>query len=335
LIGGVFKIFGVYSHASALVLLTINSIFSALTCIPIFLVSRRCFGERVAVGSAWTWVLLPYVIYWCTHWVWETSLSALLLATIFWLALTMAERKAVRWWLLFGLLWGIAALNSPVLLAFLPASGLWALYHSLKANKRAMRGAVVASVVFFASMGPWLYRNYATFHQPVFLRSNFGAELRMGNGPGADGTWMWFLHPTQNVYAMHQYERMGELAYVAGRKHEAVEWINEDPARFVGVSAKKFIYYWAGVPKLSKFPPPEVKNALFLTSSILCFWGLFRAIRKRKQGAWLFFWLIFCFPLVYYVVFPHARYRHPIDPEIGILGVFLISEAEKQPKGTP
>jgi hypothetical protein len=33
---------------------------------------------------------------------------------------------------------------------------------------------------------------------------------------------------------------------------------------------------------------------------------------------------------VYYIVFPHARYRHPIDPEITILAVFLINEAEKQ-----
>src|ERR1700693_1322396 len=35
LIVGVFKLFGVYSKTSAIVLLSINSIFSALTCIPI------------------------------------------------------------------------------------------------------------------------------------------------------------------------------------------------------------------------------------------------------------------------------------------------------------
>src|ERR1700732_2383928 len=53
LIGGVFRIFGIYSHSSAFVLLTINSIWSALTCIPIFLVARRSFGETVAVASVW------------------------------------------------------------------------------------------------------------------------------------------------------------------------------------------------------------------------------------------------------------------------------------------
>ncbi len=41
------------------------------------------------------------------------------------------------------------------------------------------------------------------------LRSNFGAELRIGNGPGADGTWREYLHPTQNVYQMRLYRATG------------------------------------------------------------------------------------------------------------------------------
>src|SRR5882724_12287598 len=87
LIAAVFKLFGIYSQASAFILLTINCIFSALTCIPIFLIAKRCFSERVAVWSAWTWALLPSIMYWCTRWVWETSLATLLLAAIFWLTL--------------------------------------------------------------------------------------------------------------------------------------------------------------------------------------------------------------------------------------------------------
>jgi 4-amino-4-deoxy-L-arabinose transferase-like glycosyltransferase len=330
LIAGVFKIFGIYSHASAFVLLTINSIFSALTCVPIFLVARRSFGEKVAVGSAWTWALLPYIAYWCTRWVWETSLSALLLTTILLLTLEMEEKDRLKQWLQFGVLWGIAALNSPVLLSFLPVSGLWGWYHRWKHGKRSLGGVVLASAIFLACIAPWLVRNHQTFGKFVFLRSNFGAELRMGNGPGADGTWMSFLHPTQNVYEMRLYKSMGEFAYVAQRKQEAVDWIKEDPARFLFVSFKKFVYYWAGTPKTSEFPPPELKNSLFLASSVLCFWGLGRALRKRKPGMWLLFLLILSFPAVYYVVFPHARYRHPIDPEIGILGVFLLCETEKK-----
>src|SRR6202048_2129873 len=228
LIAGVFKLLGIYAHASALVLLGINSLFSALTCIPIFLIANRCFSEKVAIWTAWLWAVMPSVMYWCTRWVWETSLAALLLALIFWLTLDLEERNGLKPWLEFGLLWGIAALTNTSLLAFLPASGLWAWYRRWNRSKSSLAGVVLASSVLVACITPWLARNYRTFGQPIFLRSNFGAELSIGNGPGADGTWREYLHPTQNVYEMRRYRQLGEIAYVAQRKREAVAFIRED-----------------------------------------------------------------------------------------------------------
>jgi 4-amino-4-deoxy-L-arabinose transferase-like glycosyltransferase len=328
LIASVFRAFGVYSHASALILLSINSIFSALTCIPIFLIAKRCFDEKVAVWGAWTWALLPSVIFWCTRWVWETSLAALLLAAIFWLTLTMDEIDGLKPWLQFGLFWGVAALTNTALLSFLPVSGLWIWYHRAKLGKRSLTGVIAASLIFAACITPWLIRNHHVFGQFVFIRSNFGAELRLGNGPGADGTWMDYLHPTKNVSQMHRYQQLGELSYVAERKKEAMAYIREDYARFASLSLKRFIYYWAGLPKASENPVVAFfRRSLFTASSVLAFWGLARALRKHRPGAWLFFWLILAYPLVYYFLFPHPRYRHPIEPELGILMLYIISEA--------
>lgn len=331
LIAGVFQLFGIYSKASAIVLLTFNSACSALTCIPIFLIAGKIFSEKVAVGSAWAWALLPNVMYWCTRWVWETSLSALLLAAVFWLALTLEDRKGLRPWLLFGLLWGLIALNSTSLLSFLPAAGLWAWRRRIQLGKRSLAGIVLASLIFFACVTPWIVRNHRTFGRFIFIRDNFGAELRLGNGNGADGTWMEYLHPTQDVYAMRQYESMGELNYIAMRKEQAVAYIRADLGRFVRLCGKRFIYYWAGPPKATQ--PPwmnEAKNSLFLASSILTFWGLGRALRLRVSGAWLLLWLILLVPAVYYIVFPAPRYRHPIEPEMTILCVFVLTEAGKK-----
>jgi len=328
LIACVFRLFGIYSRTSALVLLSLNSIFSALTCIPIFLIAKRCFDERVAVWTSWTWALLPSVIFWCTRWVWETSLAALLLAIIFLLALEMAERDGMKPWLQFGLLWGVAALTNTALLSFLPVSGLWVWYQRARLGKRSLAGVVLASVIFAACATPWLVRNHGVFGKFVFIRSNFGAELRLGNGPGADGTWMDYLHPTKNVLEMRRYRDLGELAYVAERKREAVAYIREDYARFAALSVKRFIYYWAGLPKAGENPVSAFfRKSLFLASSVLAFWGLGRALRQHRPGAWLFFWLVVFYPLVYYFVFPHPRYRHPIEPELGILILYVISEA--------
>jgi len=72
----------------------------------------------------------------------------------------------------------------------------------------------------------------------------------------------------------------------------------------------------------------HVRSGACSSAGFKAFWGLGRAIRKQKHAAWLFFWLVLSYSCVYYVVFPHPRYRHPIEPELLILIVYVISEAE-------
>jgi 4-amino-4-deoxy-L-arabinose transferase-like glycosyltransferase len=335
LTASVFLVFGIYSKASAFTLLTLNSVFSALTCIPIFKIERRIFSEQVAVGAAWAWALLPNIIFWCTRAVWETSLAALLLSTIFWLALTLEDRDGWMPWFQFGLLWGITALSSTSLLTFLPAAGLWVWYRRARRGKKSLAGVVLASAIFFACIAPWLVRNYQTFGKFIFIRDNFGAELRLGNGPGADGTLMIYLDTTHDAYAMRQFQAMGELPYIAMRKRQALDFIRADYGRFVVLSVRRFIYFWAAPPKESQpWWTGAVKNSLFLAWSVLMFWGLGRALRLRKPGAWLLFWLVLLYPMMYYFVYCIPRYRHPIEPEMAILGVFLLTEAGKKTKAS-
>lgn len=336
LAAGVFQIFGVYSKASAFVLLTLNSLFSALTCIPIFLIARKVFSEKVAVGSAWAWALLPNIMFWCTRAIWETSLAALLLSLIFWLTLTFEDREGWRPWILFGLLWGITALSSTSLLSFLPAAGLWAWYRRARRGKRSLGGVILASVVFFACITPWLVRNYHTFGKFIFIRDNFGAELRLGNGPGADGTLMLYEDTTHDPAAMRQFEDLGELQYIALRKGQALAFIKADYGRFAWLSVKRFVNFWAGPPRDTN-PAwlSPAKNSLFLLSSLLAIWGLAQALRLRPPGSALFLWLFLLYPAVYYFVYCIPRYRHPIEPEMTILCVFALTHFAQRFTASP
>ena len=331
LIGGVFKLFGVYSTASAWVLLTINSLFTALTAIPIFFIARKTLGETVARWSAWTWTLLPYAWYWSIHWVWDTTLGPLLLTLIFLVSLELEDWSGWKGWVIYGVLWGLGALSNPSMLAFLPFSGLWIWYRRHRRGLPSLAGVVLASAVFFACLTPWLARNYQTFGRFVFIRDDFGLQFRLGNGPYADGRLMAYLQPNLNVLEFEKFRRLGELAYAQQCKRQAFDWIGENPRRFTEISLKRFVYYWAGVPKESGSTALfDFRNSLFLATSVLAIWGLARAIRKKKPGAWLFLLLVLSYPTTYYFVFPHARYRHPMEPELLIMIVFLISEA-----GTP
>lgn len=336
LIAGVFRVFGIYSNASAGVLEIINSLFTALTCLPIYLIARRTFDETVARWSSWTWALMPYFWYWSIHWVWDTTLSPLLLSLIFLVTLQLEEGPEWTGWILLGALWGVAALLNPSLVSFLPAAGFWACYRARKRGRHSLAGALVASLVFLAFVTPWLVRNYRVFGTFVFIRDDFGQQLRLGNGPGADGVSMVYLQPNLNVHELDRFRTLGELAYARERQREAFEFIRQHPARTAILDLKKLVYYWAGIPRLDDGVLVGVmKHALFLASSLMALWGLVAAVGEKRPGAWLFALLFVSYPTIYYLVYPHARYRHPIEPELLILALFLISHARMSSRLAP
>ena len=329
LMAAVFKVFGVYTYPSAWALLTINSLLSALTCIPLYLIARKTFGERVALWSARTWAFLPYIWYWSVHWIWDTTFTPLILSLILLLSLELEESREWRHWIIFGLLWGVGALANPTMLAFLPFCALWIWRQRHRRGLSSLSGVALSSAIFFLVLTPWLVRNYEVFGRFVFLRDDFGLQLRLGNGDGADGMSRVYLQPNLNELEFEKFQRMGELAYAADCKSLAFDWIRAHPGRFLVISMKRAFYYWNGVPKPTDSTAFwDFRSSLFLASSVLAIWGLILALRQNRPGAWLFAGLIATYPAVYYVVYPHARYRHPIEPELLILAVFLLSQVK-------
>jgi hypothetical protein len=330
LIGGVFKIFGIYTYASAWVLLSINSLLAAVTTIPVYFIAHRTFGPRVAIWSALAWAFNPYVWYWSVHWIWDTTFTPLMLALIFLVSLEMSSTErgpGWRGWAIFGALWGVGALANPTMLSFLPFCGLGIWRQRYRRGLPSMAGVAFSSLVFFLVLSPWLVRNYEAFHRFVFIRDDFGLQLRLGNNKLADGMLIATLQPNLNKLELENFQHMGEIGYEAYCRQRAFEWIRENPGRFAIISMKRFFYYWNGVPRnTDSVAPWDFRSSLFLASSVLAIWGLGRALRQKRPGAWLFAGLVATYPTVYYFVYPHARYRHPLEPELIILMVFLLSE---------
>lgn len=360
LLAGVFKLFGVYTSASAIVILTINSIFSALTIIPVFYIARRTFGLRAAIWTGWLASMFPYAWYWAIKWAWETSLATLLLACVFLLSLRMAgidwidtstsgglsavalpkarnafaPRTGISEWLLFGFLWGLIALTNPSLLLWLPFCGLWLLIRQLRTEhtNRTLWSAMAAVGVCVVLLSPWVIRNQVVFHRFIPLRSNFGAELRMGNGDNAVGLWRFWMHPSSNVLERKKFQEMGEIAYVQMKEREAIDSIRSHPWLFAKLCIRRAIYFWYGTPRDTGFEVFTLgRNLGFLLSSILAFGGVWAMWRYRHPATFLFASLLFAAPLIYYVTFPHPRYRAPIEPEMLILMVGLFLYAESNP----
>jgi hypothetical protein len=344
LIALVFKLTGVYTLLSAWILLTLNSLFSALTVFPIAAIARRCFAptalrtgysSSIIRWSVWLWALYPAAMQYAVRWIWETSLSTLLITCAFALALRMRSspqnRRSTTNFVLFAVVWGAIALANPALVLFLPFAGLWVVGRDL----RAFLGAAAGGLVFLAILSPWMVRNYIVFHQFVPLRANFGAELYLGNGPGATGLLMEYQHPHQDPLQLQQYAALGEYRYAKIRGQAAVATIRANPGLFARNSLKRMYFFWFGVPNgapLWNSLPRALNFGLLTVVSLL---GLVVAVWRRVAGAWLFALAFLTVPLMYYFVTVHARFRHPLEPLIAVLGVYLFQSAEQDRRQRP
>lgn len=331
LLSFVFRAFGTFTRTSVLAALVINSFISALTAIPVYVIAQKTFNSKVAWWSAWFWALFPYTAYWGIRWVWDTSLSALLFTLLFMMTLLLAESGTLATWLLYGILWGIAGLTNTAELAFLPCAAFWLLFQQKERNKLFWRNAILSIVVFIAALTPWTIRNYRVFHKFMPVRGNFGVEFHLGNTADANGLWQFWLHPSQDPNQFRLYRQMGEVAYAKAKLHQALQFIHQHPEHFAYLTTAHFVYYWAGVPHAEKYPGIyELKSSMFLATTLLAIFGVVQAFRKRCRGAVLYLLLLLSYPDIYYITFAHPRYRHPIEPEILILSVYIFTEAEKR-----
>jgi len=368
LLAAVFRVFGVYTRASAWVLFTLQSAFSAATALATYEIAARCFSRRIALWSAWIWALYPAAMQYAVRWPWEMTITTALFTFTLVLALrlrnigspaaasdatpgTPSSRGIIarRWascecatapgstaadscrtatWLAFGILWGLIALSNSTLLIFLPACGLWILKGTLH-RPHALRDATLAAFIFLACIAPWTLRNARAFHTFIPLRGNFGAELCLGNGPGSKGLLMEYDHPFQSPEQLRLYAGLGEVRYVTRRGALAKAYIAADPRHFAADIARRVDFFWVSVPHpaddLWYVEAGRVLNFAFISLAGLL--GLALALARRVPAAGLFAWAFVLLPIPYYLVTVHARFRHPLEPLISILAVYLFQSA--------
>jgi 4-amino-4-deoxy-L-arabinose transferase-like glycosyltransferase len=336
LLAGIFKVFGIETKASVLAALSLNSIFSALTCIPVYLLARQAFGPRVAKWAGWGWAFSPYGIYYGADWAWSTCLVTLELASLFFFAWKLENSPRTRDWALFGLFGGFAALTEPVTLAVVPLLGLWTVYRRYRLSLSWKVPMLAAGVAALAVMSPWLIRNYELFHRFIPVRSGFGLELYIGNN-GYSERWVnSSLHPNHNDAELSEYERVGELPYMDHKLRQAKDYIRSHPAWFAWMTLRRIVYMWTGYWSLDrnylKDEPLDPPNILVNTTmTVLGLIGLHRLYKRASPLATRFAIVLLFFPLTYYISHPETYYFRPVDPLILVLAAIAIVGSKQQP----
>lgn len=331
LLAGIFRVFGPYSEPSRFVLLFLNCIFSALTCLLLLWIGKRTFGETTSVIGAWLWALWPMAL-WETHRVWETSISAFLFSAVFLSVLELRSRRGLAFGMASSLLWGLAVLVNPAILAFLLPALLWQVYVDWRAQKGFSRALITAAIGLVVAISPWLVRNYVVFHRSMMIRDNFGYELYLGNHPQQADNPVFADHVCSKASELAEFRASGELAFIEARKQQAIALITRDPEHYVHRVAARLFETWVGTsaiwldvdqstPARSSLARPlqAAGHVLFAGSSILALIGLYQALRRKLPGAVFFLFMVLLPPIPYYLTHTANRFRHPIEPVLMLL----------------
>jgi 4-amino-4-deoxy-L-arabinose transferase-like glycosyltransferase len=329
IVAGLFRIFGIHTPASIFAAHALNCLLSALACIPIFLVARQSFGERVGRWTAWVWAFSPYGIYFAAAWAWSTHLLLLCLCWLLYLAQKMERSPRLALWAGFGLLSGFGALTEPSILSVVPFLIAVACWRLRSSGRQWLAPGLAASVTLAAAISPWLIRNALVFHRFIPMRDSMGLELWMGNNGYSERWTSDQLHPLHNARELADYNRMGELAYMDHKKQQADAYIHAHPGWYAEMCVRRAVYLWTGYWSFNRayltMEPADPANVPFATAlTLLALAGLIIAWQQRPWEAIRYAGVLFLFPVIYYFSHPEPYHMRALDPVITMLGCAAI-----------
>jgi len=239
------------------------------------------------------------------------------LGIVFYLLL-LDRPPRISWWIAYGLFWGVVALTNTTLVLMMPFA-LAALL--VRWGRPARKCALAAILVFGCALVPWTVRNYVVFHKVIPVRGNFGAILWCGNRPDVKGPCDESMNAIQNLTERQAYLRLGDAEYVASRQRMALEFIAQNPGRFLELTRNRIVNFWAAAGR------EEAKLGLVASWSALAFAGLIGMLRKRPLISVPFAAALLLYPLPYYVTLACTFYRYPINPVVDLLAIYACATA--------
>ena len=327
LLAGIFRLFGIYTLTSGFIILTINSLLSALTCIPVYFSAKYSLGSRGARVAAWVWAFYPFAIYFSAGRVWEYALTGLLFTTCFCIAQRIHHTTNLFAWLGWGVLYGVTALSNPAVLSVLPFLLLLALYKVRGSGGRWLLNGTITTIAVIAVLTPWTVRNYRALGILCPVRDNYWHEFYAGNFGDTSDPMPPQMHPAGNPVEMQKYLSMGEKAYIAEKHTMAVAWVTQNPISFALLSLRRAVFYWTGFwafdSTYMQREPTELPNMFYCSCiTLLMLRGIRRFWRHNRAAVWPYLVLIGIFPLTYYISHPLMDFRQPIEPAIIVLATF-------------
>lgn len=235
-------------------------------------------------------------------------------AFFFVLALIFFWQEPFRWYyaLLGGISMGLAVLTVPTFL-FVP---FFMLVFALAFRRSLLRGAFLLFVFTFATIAPWVIRNYLVFNRFALLSTNFGINLLIGNNPSTT--------PNSGVNVdisaiVREAEHLDEFQANQFYALKAVRFILENPRHYLALYFLKFLNYFNFRNELATVSESSMLKDLIMlvTYGTLMLIALIRLVlihRYPLEKDELF--MILCYLASAFVIaifFTRIRFRLPFD----------------------
>ncbi len=260
----------------------------------------------------------------------QIAYPSLMLGEVLFTALTLAGSLLLvssdRWASVVagGIAFALATYVRPIAF-FLPFVALaWGSRGRLR--RRLASGLVVLGVMVAAAL-PWAVRNVRVLHHPVWVSTNGGINLWMGNHVGATGAYAFTPEMER------ERDRLGdEAAFDAYARGRAVQFMREHPMQELALLGRKIVLLWTtdhyGVDSVFTRQRSWARKLCVLLSDLaaLGVWLLLiRALVLRRRPAPLAIAVVGYITAVYAVTVAMPRYQFPAIPWLVIAAAAAVN----------
>ena len=304
----------------------IQSIISAFTCLIIYYLGLKIFENETAILASLGMAVYPLFIHHSAtinpaiFEVFFLSLSILFLYKII-------EQPSVRNQILSGLLIGITALVTPIIILSFPLILIWIWLNANGTYRINIKRIIIISTLTLTVILPWTVRNYLVHNKFVLIRTLAGQNFWIGNNPNATGTDL--LPSGKHMFSIFPYKEnplhpFTEIERDTILSKEAFRFIKENPTTFLMLTVKKLYYFWW-------FPPNDLvteKAAKFKTLMrwpqgiliLLAIIGIIVSIKKWKILLLFYFFFLTYSGVYSFTHVGHYRYKGAIIPCLILIG---------------
>jgi len=322
---GVFRANGEYAHDMPLtgfflafgLLLTGGSIpgvkllmisVSAVTIWLIGILAYRIYpGRHAMLIAVVVSAVYPFFIFYSSLLLSETIFMFFVVAFF----VQIASNNGEGYWKS-GLIAGMAHLTRPTMFYFLPVVWIW----DYLLRGISTRSVIVAALGFTILVIPWAARNAYTLGEFHLTTAGSGQVLWEGNNPwnttgGVSGTFS-----QDEEYLDDLPSGLNELEADEWKKKKALEFIQENPERFLRLSMQRFIRFWNLWPNSEEYQEQKYKIVSILSFSSVLVLSMVSLVvlRSRIRLLGLLLAFILYYTLIHVITIGSIRYRLPLEP---------------------